>query len=131
MFGVHKNMFLYNDPKFKSRRKELRHKETKEEKLLWEKLRRKSVGYKFSRQYSVGPYILDFYCPQARLAIELDGAQHLENKEYDRERDGYLSGNDIEVLRFWNREINVNINEVLEKIKKVLSSISPPDVGGD
>ena len=93
-------MFTYNDPKLKFRRKELRHNETKEEKLLWANIRRKKLGCKFSRQYSVGPYILDFYCVETRVGIELDGFQHLENKEYDIERDNYLLMNDIKVLRF-------------------------------
>jgi len=88
------------------------------------------LNFKFSRQYSVGPYILDFYCVEKRLAIELDGAQHLENKDYDIERDNYLLLNDIKVLRFWNREISANIDEVLVKIKNVLSSNPPPNVGG-
>ena len=110
------SMFLYNDPKLKPRRKELRHNETPEEKLLWDLLRRKNVGYKFSRQYSVGPYILDFYCVEKRLAIELDGSGHLENREYDAERDNYLRMRDIEVLRFWNKEVNDNISKVLEKV---------------
>ena len=88
-------MFLYNDPKFKSRRKELRHNETKEEKLLWDILRGKKLQYKFNRQYSVGPYILDFYCSEKRIGIELDGFQHSENKDYDKERDDYLLLNDI------------------------------------
>jgi len=123
-------MFLYNDPKFKSRRKELRSDETPEEKLLWMKLRRKNLGNKFSRQYSAGPYILDFYCPEKRLAIELDGFQHLGNKDYDRERDEYLLLNDIKVLRFWNNQISDNMDGVLAEIKSALSSFPPPNVGG-
>ena len=83
-------MFLYNDPKLKPRRKDLRKAETVDEELLWVKLRRKSLGYKFTRQYSVGPYILDFYCSERRLGIELDGSHHLLNKDYDKERDNYL-----------------------------------------
>lgn len=122
-------MFLYNDPKLKPRRKELRHNETKEEKLLWANLRRKKLNFKFTRQYSVGPYILDFYCVEKRIGIELDGFQHLENKDYDKERDEYLLLNDIKILRFWNREISANMNRVLEKIKKELW-IPHPDVGG-
>lgn len=123
-------MFLYNDPRFKPRRKELRHNETKEEKLLWNILRRKNLGYKFSRQYSVGPYILDFYCVEKRVAVELDGFQHLNNKDYDMERDDYLLLNDIKVLRFWNSEISANIDKVLEKIKNKLCLTPHPGVGG-
>ncbi len=123
-------MFTYNDPKLKSRRKELRHKETKGEKLLWANLRRRKLSFKFSRQYSVGPYILDFYCVGKRIGIELDGFHHLENKEYDRERDEYLLFNDIKILRFWNSEISVNMDKVLERIKIELETFPHPDVGG-
>ena len=119
-------MFLYNDPRFKPRRKELRHNETKEEKLLWERLREKKLRYKFTRQYSVGPYILDFYCSEKRIGIELDGFQHLDNKNYDQERDNYLLLNDIKVLRFWNGDINANIDRVLEKIQNELQLFSSP-----
>jgi len=122
-------MFLHNDPKFKQRRKELRHNETKEEKFLWAQLRRKKLNHKFSRQYSIGPYILDFYCVELKLAIELDGFQHLENKDYDKERDDYLSLNGVKVLRFWNSELNDNINNVLKKITSELT-FPHPSLGG-
>ncbi len=120
-------MFLYNDPKLKPRRKELRHGETKEEKLLWANLRRKKLNFKFTRQYSVGPYILDFYCSEKRIAIELDGSQHRNDKEYDQQRDDYMLLNDIRVLRFWNREVNDNIDKV---INKIVSELTSPYVRG-
>jgi very-short-patch-repair endonuclease len=78
----------------------------------------------------VGPYILDFYCAEKRIGIELDGFQHLENKDYDKERDNYLLMNDIKILRFWNSEISGNIDEVLNKIKKELLAKPHPNVGG-
>ncbi len=87
------------------------------------------MNFKFSRQYSVGPYILDFYCVKKRIAVELDGSQHLDNQDYDKERDDYLLLNDIKVLRFWNREISDNMSKVLERIKKKLG-VSHPNVGG-
>ena len=123
-------MFIYNDPKLKSRRKELRHGETNEEKLLWASLRRKKLGFKFTRQYSVGPFILDFYCVEKRIAIELDGFQHLENKDYDKKRDDYVSFNDIKVFRFWNREVSANMDKVLKRITKELETFPRPNVGG-
>ena len=93
--------FIYNNQKFKFRRKELRVNATKAENLLWGKLRHQQLsGLKFFRQYSVGPCILDFYCPEARLAIELDGAHHFLDKEqfiYDQERTEYLQENDIAI----------------------------------
>jgi len=116
-------MFIYNDPKLKQRRKELRKKETKEEKLLWANLRRKKLGYKFTRQYSVGPYILDFYCMEKKLAIELDGFQHINNKNYDKERDGYLLINGVKTIRFWNSEISDNMDVSLDKITKLLNTL--------
>ena len=64
----------------------------------------------------MGPYVLDFYCLQKKLCIELDGAQHIENKDYDIERSIYLSVLGVKVLRFWNSELNVNIDIVIEKI---------------
>jgi len=114
-------MFLKNDPKLKERRKELRKRSTPQENLLWLNLRQKKLGCKFSRQYSFGPYILDFYCVQNKIAIELDGNQHRENKEYDIERDSYLNANAIKVLRFWNNELK-DIDTVLDRIKKEISS---------
>ena len=111
--------FLYNNKTLRGRRRELRNNQTDEEKILWAKLKNSKIkGFKFVRQYSVGPYILDFYCPKIRLAIELDGNQHkdMENKLYDQDRDDYLRSMDIKTIRFWNQDINKNINNVLEKI---------------
>jgi len=72
-------MVTYNDPIFKERRRFLRRDQTEAEERLWQCLRnRKLNGYKFFRQYSVGPYILDFFCTQTRLAVELDGHHHAE-----------------------------------------------------
>lgn len=82
------------------------------------------AGHRFFRQYSTGPYILDFYCPKLRLAIELDGPIHLksDNQDYDQERTIYLENLDIKELRFRNEEINNNLPEVLQRI----SSVFPP-----
>lgn len=114
--------FLHNDPKLKQRRKDLRYNQTIEEKFLWNNLRRKNLGYKFSRQYSFGPYILDFYCVEKKLAIELDGQQHIQNVDYDKERDEFLKYNGVNVLRFWNSQLNDNIDKVLNKIINTLEA---------
>lgn len=119
--------FEFNNPKFKERRKELRINETTSEKILWKYLRNKSLeNNKFYRQFSVGPYILDFYCPKQRLAIEIDGNQHLEtdNLAYDQERTLYLESKSIKVIRYFNNEINENVEYVLENICKYLGT--PP-----
>lgn len=107
---------LYNKSKNLEKRKLLRRNQTPQEIILWAHLRRNKFGVKFKRQYSVGPYILDFYSPRNKLAIEIDGSQHTENHEYDKERSKYLSVLGIKVIRFWNNEINVNIYGVISKI---------------
>ena len=70
--------------------------------------------------------MLDFFCPRLRLAIEIDGAQHAEadDKEYDHEREMYLSGLDIKTLRFWNSQVRANLGGVLEKIKSEIVNLS-------
>ncbi len=105
----------------KNRRKELRNKATPEEKLLWKYLQNKKLGFKFIRQYSIEGYVVDFYCPAKRLAIEIDGDQHKKNKKYDEYRTGYLNAFNIKVIRFWNQEIVNDVEEVVEKIRKTVS----------
>jgi len=111
--------YLRNDPTLKQRRRELRQNQTEAEKTLWARLRNKQLqGMRFFRQYSIGPYILDFYCPQMRLAIELDGGQHTENcrKEYDEARSAYLQAHCINVMRFWNHEVLIDTDSILNRI---------------
>lgn len=119
----------YNDSILKNRRQTLRKNPTDCERIIWSKIRdRQCNGHRFFRQYSVGPYILDFYCPRLRLSIELDGGQHSENnqKTYDKERTAYLLGNDIKELRFWNNEVLENLEGVYEKILENCPAVSSP-----
>lgn len=78
---------------------------------------------KFFRQYSVGPYILDFYCPVKKLAVELDGGQHnqAENMDYDAARSEYLNAHGIVVLRSWNHDVLLNVQSVLTRIEAVMT----------
>lgn len=113
------NNFLYNNKILRGRRRDLRNNQTEEEKILWSKLKNSQIKkLKFVRQYSVGPYILDFYCPKLRLAIELDGNHHKEKEaeQYDQDRNDYLKSVGIKTIRFWNKDIYKDINRVLEKI---------------
>jgi very-short-patch-repair endonuclease len=83
------------------------------------------MGMKFFRQYSVGPCIVDFYCPAIKLAVELDGGQHgqTEVREYDVARSEYLSAHGIEVIRFWNSEVLCELEGVMTRLEqKILSS---------
>ena len=111
--------FLRNDPALKQRRRELRRNQTEAEKALWGHLRNKQFyGMKFFRQYSIGPYILDFYCPNMKLAVELDGGQHNQRggKENDAVRSEYLKAQGIEVMRFWNHEVLLDMESVLSEL---------------
>ena len=119
---------LYNHPSYIERRRNLRRDQTPEEKLLWQKIRKKQLnGCLFWRQYSIGPYVVDFYCSKLRLAIEVDGGQHAqeENMLYDAEREQYLVGLDIITLRFWNSEVSASLSEVLEKIRNKIHKLLP------
>ncbi len=116
----------YNRTKEKWRRKDLRKKSTKAEKILWEYLRnRKLAGFKFKWQYSVDAFIIDFYCSKVKLGIEVDGEVHFteEEKNYDENRSGFLSDFGIEIIRFKNDEVFNNVEMVLNKIKQKLKNI--------
>ncbi len=106
-----------------SRCHELRKNATDAEQLLWSILRnRQAASFKFRRQYVFGNYILDFYCPEVKLAIEVDGGQHVNQAAYDRTREEVLASNGIKVLRFWNNEILVNLEAVVEMVWKELEA---------
>ena len=106
--------------------KQLRRELTQEERRLWYLLRsRRFENYKFRRQHPVGNYILDFACCAARLAVELDGGQHDENQEYDRQRTLWLNHKDWHVIRFWNNELWNNEEAVLERILETLQALHP------
>ena len=111
---------IFNHSKLRPRRKELRNTQTPQELKLWYLLKNKNLGVKFRRQHGIGPYIADFYCKEKNLIVELDGSQHMEAKEYDTERDAYIKALGIKVLRFWNNEVNKNMDGVLLKIKSEL-----------
>ncbi|MEX2052148.1 MAG: DUF559 domain-containing protein [Candidatus Paceibacterota bacterium] len=96
----------------------LRKGETKEEKILWKQLRNRNLGIKFRRQHPIEKFIIDFYAPEIKLAIELDGYSHKGNSEYDNLRTEYLKSQKIKVIRFWNTEIEKNLDKVIEKIKE-------------
>ena len=99
--------------------RDLRSRMTDAEQLLWQLLRdRRFCGFKFRRQHPIGRFVIDFYCHEAKLAIELDGSGHNrdEQKAYDSERTDFLEGRGLKVLRFWNHDVLQNNVVVLEKI---------------
>ena len=93
---------------------------TEQEVILWSVLKNNKWGYKFRRQHSIDRFVADFFCPAKRLIIELDGSQHLDNKEGDQERTNYFESLGIKVIRFWNSEVKNNLNGVLIRIEDEL-----------
>jgi very-short-patch-repair endonuclease len=117
--------FIFNNPKFKLTRSDLRKQMTEAESLLWSKIKNKQlVNYKFRRQYGIGPFIVDFYCPKLKLVIEIDGGQHnkLENIEYDNSRTEYFKSMNIIVIRYWNNEVLSSIEGVYDDILNKIRS---------
>lgn len=97
----------------------MRNNATIQEIILWSKIQKSQLGFKFRRQHSIGGYIADFYCPKKKLIIEIDGSQHFEKNslEYDENRTKFFESLGLRVLRFTNTEINTNIDGVLNKIR--------------
>ncbi len=121
-------MLPYNAD-LKERARELRDNMTNAESFLWAQIRKKQVkGCWFYRQKPIGVFIADFYCPKAKLAIEIDGGHHFSGEaiEYDKERDAYISSFGIIVLRFTNDEVLRNIEGVVEVIESTIREQNPP-----
>lgn len=118
----------YNKTQLKPLRRELRKHQTDAERVIWNLVRNKQIlGLKFFRQYSVGNYILDFFCTKVRLAIEIDGGQHAKplNQMADNERTRYLQEQNITVVRFWNNEVLQNTEGVYETILARIKPLLP------
>ncbi len=121
---------INNRPELKQNRKDLRNNLTPAEAKLWTLLKSKQLeGRKFRRQHSVGNYILDFYCPTEKLAIELDGAHHFteDGMKYDEERTAHLNSVGIRVVRFENRLVFDDPEFVLTEVKKYFLPPRPSD----
>ena len=107
--------------------RELRRGSTPEEKVLWQHVRRNQIaGQHFRRQHVLSGFIADFYCPAARLVVELDGAHHGDQEQADRERDAALAGTGAMVLRFSNPEVRENLASVLKRIEGAVVSRCVP-----
>ena len=114
---------IYNKSTERPKRKQLRNQMPWAEAILWSKLQKRQVlGFKFRRQYSVGSYVLDFYCPDAKLALEIDGDSHFQENaaEYDGKRQAAIEQLGIRFLRFSNQEIHKNLFAVLERVTEAV-----------
>ena len=107
---------LRSNPGTKHKAVQLRKASTPAEAKLWSRIRNDQLGVTFRRQHAIGKYIVDFCSPRRKLIIELDGSQHLNQQEYDRQRTVYLQSLGYRVLRFWNHEVAGQIDRVLDVI---------------
>lgn len=111
-------------PPILERARELRHPQTPAEATHWRYLRNRNLGYKFRRQHPIDKFIVDFYCAQAKLYIEIDGASHLEagQEEYDKARTEFLETLGYQVIRFTNNDVRYSIHAVVDEIVKEIEN---------
>ena len=102
----------------------LRKEPTPAERKLWSRIRNDQLGVTFRRQHAVGNYIPNFSSPKAKIIIELDGSQHLQQREYDAERTKYLESQGYKVIRFWNNDVIKDIESVIRAILFAMESHS-------
>ena len=113
---------FFNKTSEKEKRRNLRNNMPLAEDLIWARLRKNQVlDCKFRRQYGVGPYVIDFYCPALKLAVEIDGDSHYQDgsRDNDTQRQTFIESFGIRFLRFTNREVYENLEGVLEAINEV------------
>jgi very-short-patch-repair endonuclease len=135
---------IYNRTEVKETRRYLRRNLAPAEALLWSRLQRKQLlGLRFRRQYSVGPYVLDFYCPELKLAVEIDGSTHVgdDAERRDRARQSHIEQYDIRFLRFADNDVLKAVDGVLDYIARTAERLrrgetpepppTPPWQGGE
>ena len=106
----------------------LRREQTDAEARLWARLRNRALGPKFRRQFPFGPYVLDLWCVEARLAVEVDGAHHLEPDQvaHDAERTAWLEARGARVVRFLDTEVLLETDAVVQRIADLLAELANP-----
>ena len=116
----------YNKKSEQEKRRNLRNNMTYCEKIVWLHLKKRQLGYRFLRQYSVDHFVIDFYCPELKLAIELDGDVHEipEKKDYDKARQKYLEVFGIKFVRITNEEFLSNPNKAFNRIEKTITDLT-------
>ena len=109
---------IFNPDKLTEFRKKLRSNTTKSERILWHFIKNSQLGFKFRRQHGIGNYIVDFYCPELRLVVEIDGLTHADERvfENDDKRQKYLESWGLIVRRYGAEQIFKNIKQVLEDL---------------
>lgn len=112
--------------KLKPIARQMRHDPTQAEDILWQRLRRKVLGVNFRRQHTIGRFIVDFYCPAARLIVEVDGPIHQNTQDEDAIRQEFLEAQELRVLRFANLVVMQDTDAVVDRIRCVVQERTPP-----
>jgi very-short-patch-repair endonuclease len=118
-----RNKIIFYNPNLKEKARRLRIKCTPSETLLWSRIRRRSLGHEFHRQVPIDEYIVDFYCHELRLAIDVDGSSHDNKQEYDLLRQRKLERLGVRFLRFDDRDFRRSMNDVLRAITTVIAEL--------
>ena len=115
---------IFNKTEYKQRRQELRNNMTEPEKRLWGILRNSQLGVKFRRQHGIGHYIVDFYCHDLQLIIEVDGESHFfeDAQAYDKIRDKFMLELGLTTIRFSNHEVMTNIDGICQLIQQAVKT---------
>jgi very-short-patch-repair endonuclease len=111
------NNTLYYNPKLKELAKQLRKSSTLSEVLLWKKIKCRNLGFEFHRQVPINEYIVDFFCHELMLSIEIDGSSHDQKYEYDLSRNTKLEALGITILHFKDNDVKKDMNNVLRAIE--------------
>lgn len=118
-----RNKLIKYNPDLKEKARHLRNHSTYSEILLWMKIKRKSLGYEFHRQVPISYFIVDFYCHELNLAIEIDGSSHDYKYDYDKKRQDNLERLGVRFIRFSDIEIKHKMNDVLRALEVVIIEI--------
>lgn len=123
---------LFNRKSQKLTRRNLRNRPTCSEKIIWHYLCGNNLGgYKFRRQQGIGPYVVDFYCPEAKLAVEIDGDSHYQigAAEHDRVKQEFIERAGIRVVRFTDNDVRDSLDNALAIILQKLRTTPNPSSG--
>jgi very-short-patch-repair endonuclease len=118
-----RNKLIYYNPELKEKARRLRNESTFSEILLWLKIKGKTFGYEFHRQVPLDEFIVDFYCHELGLAIEIDGSSHDNKIDYDLKRQRRLESLGVRFLRYKDIDIKRNMNDVLRTLEFVISEL--------
>ncbi|MEY8702962.1 endonuclease domain-containing protein [Francisella philomiragia] len=118
---------IFNRVSNKSKRQSLRVNQTVAERYLWNYIRRDTLGVRVRRQYGVGKYIVDFYIPKLKVAIEIDGDSHFteDSRQYDFARESYMNNIGIKTIRYTNNQVMDNIDSVFSDLLERIKELSP------